>query len=82
MHVGLNLGDFLFVLKCGNYVSSISLEYGTDNIMLNQLYQCNKEENHYWYQSIKYLLCINGLGNIWYSHQWVIHTVLNEMVIY
>ena len=44
----------------------LRLENGTDNIILNQAYQCNKEENHYWYQSIKYLLCINGLGNIWY----------------
>ena len=44
----------------------LRLENGTDNIILNQVYQCNKEENHYWYQSIKYLLCINGLGNIWY----------------
>ena len=26
MHVGQNLGDFLFVLKCGNYVSSIGLD--------------------------------------------------------
>ena len=44
----------------------LRLENGTDNIILNQAYQCNKEENHYWYQSIKYLLCINGLGNNWY----------------
>ena len=44
----------------------LRLENETGNIILNQAYQCNKEENHYWYQSIKYLLCIYGLGNIWH----------------
>ena len=67
VYIGLNLGDFLFCFKLCKLDLCLQfwlrLEIGTDNIILNQVYQCNKEENHYWYQSLKYLLCINGLGN-------------------
>ena len=38
---------------------------GTKNLLLNQCFQINVEENHTWLQSIQYLLCSNGLGNIW-----------------
>ena len=43
----------------------LRLENGTNNIILNNAYNCVKQENHDWIQSIQYLLSLNGLGNIW-----------------
>ena len=34
-------------------------------MLLNQCFELNVEENHNWLQSIQYLLCSNGFGNIW-----------------
>ena len=38
---------------------------GTKNVLLNQCFELNVEENHNWLQSIQYVLCSNGFGNIW-----------------
>ena len=38
---------------------------GTENVLLNQCFELNVEENHNWLQSIQNLLCSNGFGNIW-----------------
>ena len=35
------------------------------NMLLNQCFQINVEENHHWLQSIWYLSCSNAFGNIW-----------------
>ena len=34
-------------------------------IILNNGYNCVKQEKHDWIQSIQYLLSLNGVGNSW-----------------
>ena len=42
----------------------LSLCNGAKNVLLNQCFQLDVEENHNWFQSIQYLLCSNDFGNI------------------
>ena len=37
---------------------------GTKNVLFKQCFQLNLEENHNWLQSIQYLFCSYGFGNI------------------
>ena len=43
----------------------LRLENGTNNIILNNAYNCVKQEKHDSFQSIQCLLSLNGLDNIW-----------------
>ena len=43
----------------------LRLHRGTHNVLLNEAFGTVSTEKHEWLQSIQYLLCTNGLKNIW-----------------
>ena len=43
----------------------LRLEYGTENIFLNNAFACAKAENHTWVQQIHSILTKFGFGHIW-----------------
>ena len=61
------LGRYSLCYKMWNFSIQywLRLENGTNNIILNNAYNCVKQEKHNWIQIIQYLLSLNGLGNIW-----------------
>lgn len=57
---------------------------GSCNPLLNEAYECLKEENSVWLNNIKYFLLYNGLGNIWespysYPKEFVKTSVLSRL---
>ena len=43
----------------------LRLEHGTDNVFLNNAYNCAKTENHKWVQQVYGILKTYGMGHVW-----------------